>query len=262
MAKFSANIEMLAPSVDFLSRIPIAKASGFDAIEFWSWENKDLFAIRDLAVQQGLGVSSISGDGPDYSLCDDAHAKAYIDYARASFEAAKQVGCSLVVLHSNALRDGAVVDSYDAVPRCRLFMNMAKTLSQLAPYAEKQNIICALESLNVQVDHRGNLLRTLDDACEVVKVVQSRSIKLLFDLYHMQIETGNLIATYDRCRTEVAHIHVADNPGRHEPGTGEINFKTIFSHLEEQRYAGYIAFELSPSSTYEKAVEAIMAVKP
>ncbi|MBG0767117.1 MAG: TIM barrel protein [Spirochaetaceae bacterium] len=261
MVPFSANIEMLNDQEPFLERIGKAKCSGFDAIEFWSWENKDLVVIRELCEEFGLFVSSISGDGSDYSLCDDTQLKGYVDYARASFEAAKQVGSSIVVIHSNALSDGKVVDSYSDIPITRLYMNMVKTLLALAPYAEKAGITCVLEPLNRYIDHQGNLLHTLYDAAQVVEVVGSPNIALLYDLYHMQIESGNLCGNYDRFAAHVRHIHVADYPGRHEPGTGEIQYDQVASHILKQGYSGVFAFELSPSRTYEAAVRSIMNLR-
>ena len=261
MVPFSANIEMLNDQEPFLERIERAKSSGFDAIEFWSWENKDLAAIRGLCKEFGLFVSSISGDGNEYSLCDDTHCKGYIDYARASFEAAKQVGSSLVVIHSNALSDGKVVDSYSDISKTRLYMNMVKTLLVLAPYAEKAGITCVLEPLNRYVDHQGNLLHTLHDAAQVVEVVGSTNIALLYDLYHMQIESGNLCGNYDRFSKHVEHIHIADYPGRHEPGTGEVQYDRVLSHMLKGGYSGVFAFELSPSGAYEAAVESIMNLR-
>lgn len=252
---------MLHNNEPFLERMGNAKKAGFDAIEFWSWENKDLAAIRESCKEYGLFVSSISGDGSEYSLCDDTHYKGYIDYARASFEAAKQVGSSLVVIHSNALSDGKVVDSYPDIPKTRLYMNMVKTLLALAPYAEREGITCVLEPLNRYVDHPGNLLHTLHDAAHVVQVVNSPSIKLLYDLYHMQIECGNLCNNYDRFRKHVGHVHIADHPGRHEPGTGEIHYPKVLSHMAGQGYEGVFAFELSPSRSWEEAVYAIMNLR-
>ena len=262
MLRFSANIEMLGTHVDFYDRFALAKQSGFDAVEFWSPEGKDLKRIASLSKEFSLPISSLSGDGPSFSLCDDSHRKGYIEYARCAMEAALLVGAPLIVLHSNALGEGGkVVDSYSEHSIHRLYMNMALTLSLLAPYAERAGITCVLEPLNIQVDHKGNLLRSITDAVEVVKAVGSPSIQVLYDLYHMQIEGGNLLSVFAKNQEHIGHIHIADNPGRHEPGTGEINYGVVVPELERLGYEGVVAFELSPLSSYERAVEAIMALK-
>jgi hydroxypyruvate isomerase len=138
---------------------------------------------------------------------------------------------------------------------------MALTLSLLAPYAQEAGITCVLEPLNIQVDHAGNLLRTIADAVQVVQAVGSPAVKVLYDLYHMQIESGNLLSVFAQNQKHIGHIHIADNPGRHEPGTGEINYSNIFAGLEKLGYEGVVAFELSPQVSYGKAVEAIMALR-
>ena len=261
MLCFSANIEILHDQQPFLQRIKRAKDSGFDAIEFWSWENKDLQLIKGQCEESSLFVSSLSGDGNEYSLCDDAHLKGYVDYLRASFEAAKKVGSKMVVIHSNALDNGKVVNAYADIPSHRLYMNMIKTLLCVAPYAEKEGICCVLEPLNTTVDHQGNLLSTIKDASLVVEAVDSPYIKVLYDFYHMQIMSGDLCNTYDRFASQIAHIHIADHPGRHEPGTGEIHYKKVIDHLEDRGYRGVVAFELSPLVCYDVSVEAIMALR-
>ncbi len=262
MLRFSANIEMLGTHVDFYDRFSLAKQSGFDAVEFWSPEGKDLKRIASLCKELGLPVSSLSGDGPSFSLCDDSHRKGYVEYARRAIEAAILVGSPLIVLHSNALGEGGkVVDRYAERSVHRLYMNMAMTLSRLAPYAQEAGITCVLEPLNIQVDHAGNLLRTIADAVEVVEAVGSPAVKVLYDLYHMQIESGNLLSVFAQNQKHIGHIHIADNPGRHEPGTGEINYSTVLSGIETLGYEGVVACELSPLSTYERAVEAIMVLK-
>ncbi|HKL57781.1 MAG TPA: TIM barrel protein [Sphaerochaeta sp.] len=262
MLRFSANIEMLGTHVDFYERFSLAKKSGFDAAEFWSFEGKDLARIATLSRELALPISSLSGDGPSFSLCDDSHRKGYVEYARRAMDAANLVGSPLIVLHSNALGEGGrVVDSYSESSVYRLYMNMALTLSLLAPYAEEAGITCVLEPLNIQVDHKGNLLHTIADTVEVVKAVGSPAVKVLYDFYHMQIESGNLLSVFAQNREHIGHIHIADNPGRHEPGTGEINYSRVVPGLERLGYEGVVAFELSPHSTYEKAVEAIMALK-
>ncbi len=261
MLLFSANIEILHNDEPFLKRIIEAKHSGFDAIEFWSWEQKDLVQIKQTCDEHRMFVSSISGDGSEYSLCDDKHQKGYVDYLRASFEAAKKVGSKMVVIHSNALDNGKVVNAYADIPSHRLYMNMIKTLLSVVPYAEKEGITCVLEPLNTTVDHQGNLLTTIKDASLVVEAVDCPFIKILYDFYHMQIMSGDLCNTYDRFASHIAHIHVADHPGRHEPGTGEINYKHVLMHLQRKKYDKVVAFELSPQDDYASTVKAIMALR-
>jgi hydroxypyruvate isomerase len=166
------------------------------------------------------------------------------------------------VIHSNALgAGGVVVNSYPDWSYTKKALNCLKTLLALAPVAQKYGVTCVLEPLNAHVDHAGNALTTIAGAAEIVRLVDSPNIKILFDMYHMQIEQGNLVPTYLEYKDVIAHIHIADNPGRHEPGTGEINYKYIIGALDAAGYTGSVAFELSPASTYEKAAAAIKALQ-
>ncbi|MDW7662253.1 MAG: TIM barrel protein [Bacillota bacterium] len=261
MLIFSACIEMLSPPIEFYERFRIAKESGFNHIEFWGWEGKDLKKVNQICHDLGLRVTSISGDADQWSLCDDSHMKEYIKYAERSMEAARIIGCDTIVIHSNALGDrGVVLDSYPGYTSNRLYMNMLRTLLKLAPVAEKFQVNCVLEPLNTMKDHRGNLLKNIDEAAELVRLVGSPRINVLYDFYHMQIDNGDLINTFERNIDVIKHIHIADHPGRNEPGTGEINYKNIFKVINNS-YEGCVAFELEPATSYKKAVEAIMQFK-
>lgn len=261
MLTFSANIEMFAPPIDFYDRFAAAHQVGFSHVEFWSWEQKDLSRVASICKDLSLGISSISGDGSEFSLCDDRHQKSYIEYARASIEAAHKIRCKTLVIHSNALdSQGQVVDSYADVPPFRLYLNMLRTLELLVPYAEQEGVTFVLEPLNIHVDHRGNALNTISQAAHIIESVGSPRIQILYDMYHMQIEQGNLIQTFRQYQQHIGLIHIADNPGRHEPGTGEINYATICKALAIEKYKGVVAFELSPETTFEAAAAAVMSL--
>jgi hydroxypyruvate isomerase len=104
-----------------------------------------------------------------------------------------------------------------------------------------------VEPLNVAVDHPGFYLSSSQQALEIVDEVAAPNVKMLFDLYHMQIGEGNLTATIVANLDRIGHFHLADVPGRHEPGTGEINFANILRRIDEGGYGGYIGLEYIPS---------------
>lgn len=105
---------------------------------------------------------------------------------------------------------------------------------------EPQNLIMVLEPLS---DNADLFLRTAEQSYMVCKAVNSPSCKILYDIYHMQRNTGNLIPTMDLCWDEIAYIQIGDNPGRKEPTTGEINYKNIFKHLHTKGYKGVLGME-------------------
>ena len=121
-------------------------------------------------------------------------------------------------------------------------------LKKCAPLAQKGGITLVLEPLNTLVDHKNYFLSDPDRAFELIDAVASGNVKLLFDIYHMQIMKGNVIERLQKNIDRIGYIHAADVPGRHEPGTGELSYKNIFAALKEAGYNGFIGFELSPEA--------------
>ncbi len=115
-----------------------------------------------------------------------------------------------------------------------------------------------LEALNITTDHVGNFLEFTQMGAEMCRLINSPRIKLLYDVYHMQLNEGCICDTISAYSDQFGHVHVADAPGRHEPGTGEINYKKVISHLKECGYTGFVGYELFPETDTSTAVKAIM----
>ena len=228
-----ACIDTLYTELDWLDRFQAAKNDGFEAVEFWDWRIRDLDATREAAEKAGIAISGFNGDA-DYSLVDPTHKQKYLDYLKESIAAATKVGAASVTIHSNALGDGGiVVNHYD-------------------------NLSHTVKALNITTDHVGNFLATTQMGAEIVRLIGSPRLKLLYDVYHMQINEGCICDTISNYGDTFGHIHVADAPGRHEPGTGEINYKKVIRHLEECGYTGRVGYELFPLTDTATAVKAIM----
>jgi hydroxypyruvate isomerase len=123
-----------------------------------------------------------------------------------------------------------------------------------------------LEPLNWHRDHGGVFLQQSDQAYAICKAVKSPACKILFDIYHQQITEGNLIPNIDRCWDEIGYFQCGDNPGRKEPGTGEIHYRNVFGHIKQQGWTGVVGMEhgLSKSGAEgERAlIQAYWAVDP
>lgn len=104
----SACIEPMYSEIPFLERFQAAKDDGFEFVEFWSWTDKDLHAVKAAAQKAGIGISGFNGDA-DYSLIDPAHKEKYLEYLRKSVAVAQQIGARSVTIHSNALGDAGIV---------------------------------------------------------------------------------------------------------------------------------------------------------
>jgi hydroxypyruvate isomerase len=257
--KKSACIEPLYAELPFLDRFQAAKNDGFDFVEFWSWTDKDLDAVKAAAEKAGIGISGFNGDA-DYSLIDPTHKQPYLEFLKKSVAAAQKIGALSVTIHSNALGDGGlVVHSYPELSDTVKLCSMYDMLLECAKIAESSGIAMNLEGLNITTDHVGNYLQKTQMAADMTRLIGSPMLKVLYDVYHMQLNEGNLCDTLSQTIDQIGHIHVADAPGRHEPGTGEINYKTIFAHLESLGYQGRVGYELFPRTTTAEAVKAIMS---
>ena len=171
----------------------------------------------------------------------------------------KDLDAVSVTIHSNGLGDGGVViNHYDGLSDTVKLCAMFDTLKECAKIAEESGISMNLEPLNVTTDHVGNFLRTTRMAAEMTRLIGSPKLKVLYDVYHMQLNEGSLCDNIRAYGDQFGHIHVADAPGRHEPGTGEINYANVFACLEETGYTGLIGFELIPKTSTAGAVKAIM----
>jgi len=145
---------------------------------------------------------------------------------------------NLLVMSGNRRGD----DSLAGVAPC------VEGLRQVAPFAEREGVTLVMEMLNSTVDHQGYDADSLRYGLEVVQGVGSSAVRLLYDVYHMQIMEGNVIATLRDHRDEIAHVHTAGVPGRHElDETQELNYRAIANALGEQGFEGFIAHEFKPT---------------
>jgi len=255
----SACIEPMYSEIPFLDRFQAAKDDGFEFVEFWSWTDKDLDAVKAAAEKAGVGISGFNGDAA-YSLIDPTHKEKYLDFLRKSVAAAQKIGAKSVTIHSNALGDaGIVVNHYTELSDTVKLCSMYDMLLECAKIAEESGIAMNLEPLNITTDHVGNYLATTRMAAEMTRLIGSPMLKVLYDVYHMQLNEGSLCDNIKEYTDQLGHIHVADAPGRHEPGTGEINYARVFKALEDCGYTGRVGFELFPETTTANAVKAIMS---
>ncbi|MEM6528337.1 MAG: TIM barrel protein, partial [Chloroflexota bacterium] len=127
-------------------------------------------------------------------------------------------------------------------------------LKQLAQFAQANNITYCLEVLNTKVDHAGYILNHVEDAVRLVHEVDSPNIKVLMDIYHSQVDEGNVSELIREFHPYIGHYHVADVPGRHEPGTGEMNYAYIADVLRSVNYDGVVGLEAYPATDGDTAL--------
>jgi len=258
--KSSVCIEMIFTEVPFLERIDTAALAGFDAIEFWNWDNKDLPAVKAAVERAGIGIASFQANLGG-TLVHPDHRESFVASIEKSLGKAQELGAPTLFLLTDELgEDRTVRHQFPELSEEAKYQSVFDGLRALAPLAEKAGITLLLEALNIRVDHPGYFLNRSAVGFELVRAVGSPHIKLLFDIYHMQVMEGNIIQSLTHNLDVIGHVHVADVPGRHEPGTGELNYANIFKALRRAGYDRYVGFELDPTVPSEEAAPALLAL--
>jgi len=258
--KSSVCIEMVYLEVPFLQRIDKAARSGFDAVEFWNWDNKDLPAIQAAVKQAGIGIASFQANLGGTLIHPDQR-KDFVAAIDKSLGKAQELGAPTLFLLTDELgEDRTVRFQYLELTEEAKYQSVYDGMKAIAPVAEKAGVTLLLEALNIRVDHPGYFLNRSALAFELVRAIGSPRIRMLFDIYHMQIMEGNIIHTLTHNLDVIGHVHVADVPGRHQPGTGELNYANIFRALREAGYDGTVGFELAPTVPSEQAMADCLAL--
>ena len=249
MFRLSVCADTLFRDLPFEQRVQEISRAGF-LVEFWGWQGHDIDAIAaDPNVQIGVFSGSIGG-----SLVHPDGLETYLDGVESSIAVAQKLGCRNMILLTGELEyDGTVIHPVASHP-ATMWITAYKGLCQVAELAEKHDVVYSLEVLNTKVDHAGYALNRVEDGVRLLKEVDNPRIKLLLDLYHVQIEEGNLTQAIRDYAGDIGHIHVADVPGRHEPGTGEINYRHVAQALHEVGYEGAVGLEAFAQSDDHKAM--------
>lgn len=243
--KYSVCVDMLYTHLPMAERIQKAKASGASAIECWGWARHDLAEMQQVAGDLGLGFAAVCLDSRDEDLspkisCLLADGK-LDDLRRVISESAE-------VMHQYGI-PSAILLAGEKRPDISLEQQMMQLLEGLevaAEAAQQQDITLVLEPLN-QLDHAGAFLSHSEIAFSLMERVNNPHMRVLYDIYHQQISEGNLIPTIRQNVQWIGHFHMADTPGRHEPGTGEINYANVLDAIAGLPYHGYIGLEYQPT---------------
>lgn len=259
MMKKSICIEKLFVELPFYDRFAKVREAGFDYVEFGSWEQHDVKTIKGLLERYQLKLGCFSGD-KDYNLIDPSHSREFMDYLKRSVEVAHELNCENLVLHSNALaEEGRMCTAGNELNDCTKIASATKNLMLACEVAEAGNITLQLEPVSTYAKP-GYYMTTSASAGDIIRVVNSPNLKLLYDVFHMQLMEGDLVNTIRKNADIIGYVHIGDVPDRHEPGTGEVNYEYIKHVLiDELHYDGIFAFELSPATTMEACIRAMHA---
>jgi hydroxypyruvate isomerase len=262
--KYSLCIENFYRALPFEERFAAARKDGFEYCEFWTWKSRNWAGVKKAIAESGINIAAFSGDDA-YSLIDPDESGLYVASLKESIAKAKEIDCRCLVIHSDALNpDGSAKAIARPLSDEAKLLNMFRVLRDIAPFAEKEEVTLVLEPLNTRMGqpraHRNYFLNCPQPAFDLTRQVGSDRVKVLYDIYHMQLMAGNIIQTLEENLDQLGYIHFADVPGSHEPGTGELHCGNILQALGSMGYDGFIGFELLPLETDQKAVMAIQGI--
>lgn len=245
MTKLSVCLEMVFRDEPVTERIAAAADAGADAVEFWGWREKDLDEISAACAEHDVHIAAFVGN--EAPLTDPEGIEKAVRDVRESIEAAESVDCSNLIITVGQARDGV-----DQSAQRDAIVSVLKSVSE---DAERANVTLGVEPLNTTVDHPGYFLSSSYEGYDIVDFVGSPNVRLLFDIYHQQVTEGNVTANLTSHLDRIGYIHIADVPGRHEPGTGELNYDNVLGALTDAGYDGYVGCEFVPQGDDTAAVE-------
>ncbi len=257
--KLSLCLEMLFTDRPFIERLSVASRLGYRAIEFWDWRDKNLSVLADTAARLGLTVAAMSGNRQHALIDPDARAE-LIEEMDQVFRAAAKLNCRSIMMLSDVLSDDGSAALTPPRPAVEKIESITENLRALAGRAEAASVTLLLEPLNTALDHCGCFLNDSALGVEIVRRVNSPRVKLLYDIYHMSMMGEDVLTEIDKNLEWVGYFHVADLPGRHQPGTGKIDYQAVNTLLRRAKYEGFIGMEFSALGPDEQAAKAPLGI--
>lgn len=252
MVKFAANLTMMFNEVDFLDRFEAAAKAGFKGVEYLFPYDYDKTALADKLMQHGLTQVLHNLPAGDWNAgergiaCHPDRVGEFQDGVDKALEYATTLGCKQI----NCLAGIPPADVNPDLIQATLISN----LTYAAVKMKRVGIDLLIEPINLR-DIPGFYIFHTGQGRAIIEQVASDNVYLQHDIYHMQIMEGDLIPTMESNMDIIRHIQLADNPGRNEPGTGEINYPQIFAFLDRIGYDGWIGCEYKPLTTTEEGLD-------
>jgi hydroxypyruvate isomerase len=248
MPRFSANLSMLFTEQDFLDRFDAAARAGFKAVEYVGPYDHPPETVAARLKKNGLSQVLFNLPPGDWGKGERGIAVLpdRIEEFRKSVDTAITYAKALNCPQVNCLA-GIAPEGVSAAALEDLFV---ENLAYAAKRLEEAGIRLLIEPINT-LDIPGFFLNTSSHASRIIGRVGSKNLYLQYDIYHMQVMEGDLARTIEQNLDRIAHIQLADNPGRHEPGTGEINYPFLFEHLDRIGYEGWVGAEYKPMAGTE-----------
>ena len=221
-------------------------------VGLWNWPDHDLAKLQAVGANYTIMNGYLHG-----RLAGDEGAQMLLASARETARVGKRLGVARLNLHGTGLGDGGIPIRQHEQISGAMWLKARDTLHRICDLAEEEGVVFALENLN-QMDHPGCPFGSTADVLALVTAIDRPQLRINLDLYHTQIGEGDLIRWCQKCLPWIGEIQVADNPGRFEPGTGEINYPKIAVALSAMGYRGPIGMEAFAATDSDKAVSAFI----
>jgi hydroxypyruvate isomerase len=250
-------LEMLKGSID--EEFELAAHAGFQSVEsltqYAAWSDADVARVRSLCRSLHLGVDTVLAQQDwkkrPVSIVDPAHRETFLGDIKNAIVYAKKLDIQNVSVTSGLSAAGKTYEQQWA--------SLTEGIKRAADLIAEAKLTLLVEALNSLVDHPGCFLTSNVEALKLIKELNLPHVRLLFDIYHEQISRGNIIRTLTEAAPYVKVFHVADNPGRNDPGTGEIDYPNVYQAIRKTGYTGYIGMEYhpvaDPLASFTKAVK-------
>ncbi len=245
-AKITSSVMLWTLKGALEEKLEAAARAGLQSVElideYAHWSDADIARVTKIARAFGLGIDTLLSS-PDWvkrpvSMVDPAHREAFLADVRNAIGFAQKLEVpQLILMSGNAIPGRMHEEQYASL------LEGAKRAGDLAAEAKLTMIV---EPLNSLINHKGFFLTTCTEGLKLIREVDNPHVRLLFDLYHEQVQQGNVIRTLTEAAPDVAVFHVADNPGRNDPGTGEMNYPNIYKAIQKTGYGGYLTMEYLP----------------
>ena len=260
-AKVTSSVMLWTLKGSFEEKLQIVAKAGLQSVELVAehikWSDTEVARMKKAAGSFGLGMDTIIAT-PDWkkrpvSMVDPAQRDNFLTDVRSAISWAQKLEVPQIILMSG--------DDIPGRTHEEQYASMLEGAKRAGELAAKAGVTLIVEPLNAKVDHKGFFLTNCVEGLKLVKETDNPHVRLLFDIYHEQVQLGNVIRTITEAAPYTSVFHVADNPGRHDPGTGEINWPKVYQAIQKAGYSGYITMEYlplgEPVASLIKAVDAM-----
>jgi hydroxypyruvate isomerase len=237
---FSVMLWTVEPKLPFAQRVAKVAEAGYHAIELVNeynhWQSSDFAVVRKQLKELNIVVDACSGIDAD--LCDPTQRELFLQQLRAKLPLFSELECSRLILLTGNKVAGLSHEQMRA--------NVMEALKHAAEICEPQKVEILLENIDPEENPK-YFLTSVAEGLQMIRELNNPGVRFLYDFFHEQISEGNLIAKLEKNLDLIGLVHIADVPGRHAPGTGEINYANIFRKLGQLGYSRYIAMEFLPT---------------